>query len=406
MKKLWQKNKNKLMTEIEAFETKGDILLDQKLIPFDIQGSITHAKMLFKIKILNTKELQVLLKGFEKINSLYKQDKFILFFGDEDMHSKIENFLTENYGEVGKKIHTGRSRNDQVLTALRLYSLQELNQIKFEAKELIKSLKLFRKMHGKILMPGYTHMQKAMPSSIGLWIGSFIAALEDDLKNLNNVSQLINQSPLGSAAGYGVSIKLDKKYTAELLGFKKVQDNPIYCQNSRGKFEANILSVLLQLLLTINRFASDLLLFTTSEFDFFHASEKITTGSSIMPQKKNLDLAELLRSKVHLVLGNYVQIISLSSNLISGYNRDLQDTKKPLMESLEITKESLKMSQLLLLNIKPNEQNLKKAMTKELFATEKALKMVLKGESFRNAYQKIGKTFKKGGEENEKTQLS
>jgi argininosuccinate lyase len=401
MKKLWQKDKEKLITEIEAFETKGDLLLDQQLIPFDIQGSMAHAKMLCKIGILTAKELQILLEGLEKINSLYKQDKFLLSFGDEDTHSKIENFLTENYGEVGKKIHTGRSRNDQVLTALRLYSVYELGQIKSQTTKLINTFKLFKKEYGKIPMPGYTHMQKAMPSSISLWAESFIAAFKDDLKNINNVHGLINQSPLGSAAGYGVPINLDKKYTASLLGFKKVQENPIYCQSSRGKFDANILSALIQLLLTINKFASDLLLFTTAEFGFFQASESITTGSSIMPQKKNLDLAELLRSKVHLVLGNYVQIVSLSSNLISGYNRDLQDGKKPLMESLEITKESLGMVQLLLSNIKPNKEALKKNMTMDLFATEKTLKLVLKGESFRNAYRKIGKELE-GGEKNEK----
>jgi argininosuccinate lyase len=397
MKKLWQKDKEKLITEIEAFETKGDLLLDQKLIPFDIQGSMAHTKMLNKIGILTVKELQILLEGLRKINLLYEQNKFLLSFGDEDMHSKIENFLTENYGDVGKKIHTARSRNDQVLTALRLYSLHELNLIKSQVTELIKTFKLFKKDYGKIPMPGYTHMQKAMPSSISLWVESFISAFKDDLKSINNVKALISQSPLGSAAGYGVPIKLDKQFTAKLLGFKKVQENPIYCQSSRAKFEGNILSVLISLLLTINKFASDLLLFTASEFSFFQASENITTGSSIMPQKKNLDLAELLRSKVHLVLGNYVQIISLSSNLISGYNRDLQDSKKPLMESLEITKESLKITQLLMLNVKPNKENLNKAMTKELFATEKALSLVLKGESFRNAYKKIGKSLK-GGE--------
>jgi argininosuccinate lyase len=401
MKKLWQKNKNRLMVEVEAFETKGDLLLDQKLIPFDIQGSIAHAKMLKKIHVLTAQELQILLKGLEKINSLYKQNKFLLSFGDEDMHSKLEDFLTKNYGEVGKKIHTGRSRNDQVLTALRLYSISELKEIKFLIKKLIKTLKSYKKEFGSISMPGYTHMQKAMPSSIGLWIENFIAALEDDFKNANNVQDIINQSPLGSAAGYGVPINLNKEFTARLLGFKKVQENPIYCQNSRGKFDANILSALIQLLLTINKLASDFLLFTTTEFSFFQASEDITTGSSIMPQKKNLDIAELLRSKVHLVLGNYVQIVSLSSNLISGYNRDLQDSKKSLMESLEITKDSLKITQLLLLSIKPNKEHLKETITKELFAAEKALNLVLKGDNFRDAYQKIGKNLK-GSEKNEK----
>ena len=401
MKKLWQKNTDQLDPTIEAFETKGDLLLDQKLLIYDVYGSIAHAKMLKKIGIISGDELVKIHKGLLEILELNNKNKFILGQGDEDIHTKIENYLTENFGEVGKKVHTGRSRNDQVLTAIRLYSKVELKNIQVEVAELINSFKLFGKMYGSIPMPGYTHMQKAMPSSIGLWAGSFVAALEDDTKSLKAVYDLIDQSPLGSAAGYGVSIKLDKKYTANLLGFKKVQENPIYCQGSRGKFEAFILAALIQILLTINKFASDSLLFTTQEFGFLKPSSGVTTGSSIMPQKKNLDLAELLRSKVHLVLGNYTQIVSLSSNLISGYNRDIQDSKKPLMESLEITLESLKVAKILLENLTPDKEKLETAMTEDLFATEKALKLVLKGESFRNAYKKIGKEYEKGGEKNE-----
>jgi argininosuccinate lyase len=397
MKKLWQKNNTQLDSTIESFETKGDLLLDQKLLVYDVYGSIAHAKMLKKIGIISNDEYTKMHKGLLEILKLNKKNKFILESGDEDIHTKIENYLTENYGEVGKKIHTGRSRNDQVLTAIRLYSKSELKNIQDKLNDLIKTFKSFSKKYGEIPMPGYTHMQKAMPSSIGLWIDSFVASFEDDIKGLEAAYDLINQSPLGSAAGYGVPIKLDKKYTSELLGFNKVQENPIYCQASRGKFEAFILASLIQILLTINKFASDSLLFTTQEFAFLQPSSSITTGSSIMPQKKNLDIAELLRSKVHLVLGNYMQIVSLSSNLISGYNRDIQDSKKPLMESLEITLESLKATKILLENLVPDKEKLEKAMSKDLFATENALKLVLKGESFRNAYQKIGKEYVKGG---------
>lgn len=402
MKKLWQKNNDQLDPIIEAFETKGDILLDKKLLIYDVYGSIAHAKMLQKIGIISKEELAKIHKGLLGILKLNNKNKFILEQGDEDVHTKIENYLTKNYGEVGKKIHTGRSRNDQVLTAIRLYSKAEIVNIQKETEKLIKSFKLFEKKYGAIQMPGYTHMQKAMPSSIGLWADSFVASLEDDIKSLKSAYILIDQSPLGSAAGYGVPIKLDKKYTAKLLGFKKVQENPIYCQGSRGKFEAFVLASLIQTLQTINKFASDSLLFATGEFSFLKLSSAVTTGSSIMPQKKNLDLAELLRSKVHLVLGNYTQIVSLSSNLVSGYNRDFQDSKKPLMESLEITLDSLKATKILLENLTPDKEKLEAAMTKELFATEKALKLVLKGESFRSAYQKIGKECVKGGEKNEK----
>jgi len=402
MKKLWQKNTDQLDPIIETFETKGDLLLDQKLLTYDVYGSIAHAEMLKKIGIISSDEFSKIYIGLSEILELNKKNKFVLKPGDEDIHTKIENYLTENYGEVGKKIHTGRSRNDQVLTAIRLYSKAELKNIQNETKELIKSFKHFGKKYGSIPMPGYTHMQKAMPSSIGLWAESFVSSFEDDIKSLKAAYDLIDQSPLGSAAGYGVPIKLDKKYTAGLLGFKKVQENPIYCQASRGKFEAFILASLIQTLLTINKFACDSLVFTTQEFAYLMPSSNVTTGSSIMPQKKNLDLAELLRSKVHLVLGNYTQIVSLSSNLISGYNRDLQDSKKPLMESLEITLESLKATKILLENLTPDKEKLEAAMTEDLFATEKTLKLVLKGESFRNAYQKIGKEYTKGGENYEK----
>lgn len=398
MNKLWQKGSQKLDKFVETFETKDDLLLDQKLIPYDVYGSLAHAKMLYKIGILSKIELSKLEKGLEEILELNNNGKFNLEAGDEDIHTKIENFLTIKYGQVGKKIHTARSRNDQVLTALRLFTKSELSKIQDEILKLIKGFNTFNKKNGHIPMPGYTHMQKAMPSGIGMWSGSFKESLEDDLKVLKSAYNLINQSPLGSAAGYGLPIQIDKKYTAHLLGFKKVQENPIYCQSSRGKFEAFVLSSLIGVLLTINKFATDAMLFNTQEFGFFTASAKITTGSSIMPQKKNLDLAELLRSKVHIVLGNYTTLVSLSSNLISGYNRDLQDSKKPLMESLEIALDSIIASQILLANLTVNSEKLKTAMTDDLFQTEKALKLVIKGENFRDAYKTVGKEYVKGGE--------
>lgn len=389
MKKLWQKNSENMDPIIEAFETKGDLLMDQKLIEYDIQGSLAHAKMLYKIGILNKKELQIIEKGLKESFDLNKKGKFNLKFGDEDMHTKIENYLTEKHGEVGKKIHTGRSRNDQILTALRLYSKVQLEQIEKELISLTKGFENFSKKYGSIQMPGYTHMQKAMPSSVGLWAKSFEESLIDDLLILKTTLELNDQSPLGSGAGYGVPLKLDKQYSAKLLGFSKLQNNPIYCQNSKGKIEGVIVASLVNILQTINKFASDIMLFTTSEFNFFKVSESLTTGSSIMPQKKNVDVAELLRSKVHLVLGNYVHIVSLSSNLISGYNRDSQDIKKPLIESFEVTLNSLKIVKILLENLTPNEKILKDSMTDEIFAAEKALNLVKKGVSFREAYQEV-----------------
>lgn len=396
MKKLWQKENTKLNESIVAYETKDDLLLDQKLLKYDIQGSLAHAKTLYRIGILNNEELEKLEKGLKEILELDKKDNFALEFGDEDIHTKIENYLTEKYGEVGKKIHTGRSRNDQVLTAIRLFNKEKLSEIQKQVLSLVQSFQFFSKKHGAIPMPGYTHMQKAMPSSIKLWSESFKGSLLDDLDFVKAVYKLNNQSPLGSAAGFGTTLNLDKQYTAKLMGFSKVQNNSLYCQNSRGKIEAAILSSLISVLQTINKFTSDILLFTTSEFNFFKVTEDLTTGSSIMPQKKNVDLAELLRSKVHIVLGNYISIVSLSSNLISGYNRDLQDSKKPLIESLEVTLDSLKVTKILLENLTPNKKVLESAMTKELYAAQEAYELVKKGMSFRDAYLKV-----KGGEDNE-----
>lgn len=400
MKKLWQKNtfgklsaSQDLDSFVEEFETKTDLVMDQKLIPYDIQGSIAHAKGLLKIGILTAEECAKLETGLNEILKLYKEDKFIMEPGDEDMHTKIEDFLTQNYGEVGKKIHTGRSRNDQVLTAIRLFEKAKLEKIKKVVKELIVSFENFEKQYGEIPMPGYTHMQKAMPSTVGMWIGSFIASLEDDLKVLSSAYELIDQSPLGSGAGYGLPIELDKNYTAKLLDFNKVIENPIYAQSSKGKFEAFILSALIQILQTINKFASDVLLFSTQEFGFLKASAAIITGSSIMPQKKNIDLAELLRSKLHVALGNQTQIVSMTSNLISGYNRDLADIKKPLIESFETTLNSLKAAKILLVNITPDKEKLEKVMTPELFAAEEALKLTQSGLSFRDAYKKVGESY-------------
>lgn len=403
MKKLWQKNKIQLNTLIETFETKDDLILDNKLIKYDVLGSLAHAKMLHRIKILSRDELKKLESGLKEIAKLDKKSKFNLVSGDEDIHTKIENYLTEKYGDVGKKIHTARSRNDQVLTAIRLFNKNFLKEIQAELETLIQCFEVFSDKYGHIVMPGYTHMQKAMPSSVALWIQSFRDSLVDDLALVKAAYHINDQSPLGSAAGYGVPIALDKEYTATLLGFGRVQNNPIYCQNSRGKIEAVILASIISFLSTLNKLASDLMLFTTSEFSLFKVSSELTTGSSIMPQKRNLDVAELLRSKVHIVLGHYVHIVSLSSNLTSGYNRDFQDSKKPLMESLEIGLDCLKITKILIENTHPNEQSMKKAMTPEIFATHEALKLVLKGESFRDAYKKVGKNYLKEGEmKNEK----
>jgi len=388
--KLWGDKWN-INAEIESFETKDDLIIDQELAPYDVLGSLAHAQILLQQSIITKIEHAKIRKGLKEIFHLAKQGKLRLNLGDEDIHTKIESYLTEKYGEVGKKIHTGRSRNDQVLTALRLLIKDRLLSVEKEMLSLSNNFIEFAKRYQFMPMPGYTHMQKAMPSSVGMWSASFAEALLDDLQVIQTAYRLSDQSPLGSAAGYGVPIALDRKLSAKLLGFAKIQNNSLYCQNSRGKIEAVVIIALVTILSDINRFANDILLFTMSEFSFFSASPELYTGSSLMPQKKNLDVAELLASKVKRVLGNYVTVVTTPLNLLSGYNRSLQDIKKPLLESLNTVLDCIKTATLLLANLTPNEENLTKAITPEMFAAHSVFQQVQKGSSFREAYQQISK---------------
>lgn len=392
MQKLWQKNWT-LNHTIEAFETHGDLLLDQRLVKYDVLGSLAHAQGLHQIGLLSGTELSQLRTSLLKVLTLEKKGQFTLQLGEEDIHSKLENYLTESLGEVGKKIHTGRSRNDQVLTAIRLYTKEQLLTIWEELLACAEAFASFADQHPNVLMPGYTHMQKAMPSTLGLWSGAFLAGLLDDLTFLKTAYTLNNQSPLGSAAGYGVPLPLNKELTAQLLGFAKVQPNPLYCQNSRGKIEAAVVAALITVLQDLNKFATDLLLFTTTEFGFLSVAAELCSGSSIMPQKKNVDVAELLRSKVHLLLGNYTQLVGLSSNLMSGYNRDLQDSKKPLFESLTLTADCLEVTTLCVAGLTVNPERLQGALSAELFATHYALELVKQNVPFREAYRQAGQAY-------------
>lgn len=389
MSKLWQKHWE-LDEVIEKFETKDDLQFDQLLLPYDVYATMAHAMMLSKMGLLSKDELEKAKKGLKEILKKNEKGEFKLTFGDEDIHTKIETYLTKRFGDVGKKIHTGRSRNDQVVTAERLFAKDALLTIWQDSLALIESFIAFAKKYEFVPMPGYTHMQKAMPSSIGMWAGAFAQNLLNDLQILKAAYDFSDQSPLGSAAGFGVPLKLEREYTAKLLGFSRVQTITLSVQQSRGKTYGTILSALITILLDLSKFASDILLYTTSEFDYFIIADKLCTGSSIMPQKRNVDVAELLRAKVHVVLGNYVQIMGVESNLISGYNRDSQDSKKPFIEGLETSQLSIQVADIIVNNITPNAKQLKEAFTPEIFATHKALEKVLKGTPFRQAYKEVG----------------
>jgi len=386
--KLWQKA-YKLDKEIEKFTVGNDYLIDKALVKYDIIGSIAHAEMLCKIGILTKEELKKLQKALSEILELDKKGRFEIKLEDEDVHTAIENCLTEKLGDLGKKIHTARSRNDQVLTALRLYCKDEINEILKSIDGFVSALHGFSGKYGSIGIPGYTHMRKAMPSSVSLWAGASIESMKDNKKIMKNVLSLIDQSPLGTGAGYGVPLKIDRKFVAAKLGFSKAQENPIYVQNSRGKFEAYTIGGLSQIMYDLNKMASDLILFSMDEFGFFKLPKEFCTGSSIMPHKHNPDVLELVRAKYHLLIGYEFQVKSLIGNLVSGYNRDLQLTKEPLIKSFNTAKECLKVMSMVVSSLKVDREKCNKAMTKEIYAVDRLYKLVAKGMPFRDAYKKI-----------------
>jgi len=387
--KLWQ-TKESLDLRVENFTVGDDYLLDQKLLPYDIEASLAHAKMLKKIGVLTSSELIKLKKGLNEILNLWHKGKFIITQGQEDGHTAIEIYLTEKFGGVGKKIHTGRSRNDQSLTMMRLYMKAELTKLEKLIDSLIATLNKKSKQYKNIPMPGYTHTRKAMPTTVNAWLDSFAQALIDLKPFLVNLHILLDQSPLGSGAGFGISgLNLDRKFTTKLLKFKKTQTNPLYCGLSRGFFEGIFLNTFSPIMILIGRFANDLILFTAGEFDFFTLPDNMTTGSSIMPQKRNYDLLELTRAKINVFLSCQNQIDNIVKNLISGYHRDLQLTKKIFLDGVDLIKSNMEITQMVVQNLSVKEKNLRSAMTDDLYATEKIYKLVNKGMPFRQAYMKI-----------------
>ncbi|MBT4281924.1 MAG: argininosuccinate lyase [Candidatus Marinimicrobia bacterium] len=394
VKKLWDKGYD-LNKTIESFTVGNDPILDKQLVKYDCIASIAHAKMLGKINLLSKDEVNELVHELNNIIDLDKTGEFNITQEQEDCHTAIEMFLTSKLGDIGKKIHTARSRNDQVLTALRLYYIDHIAIVEQSINRLTTSISNMSNKYGKIQFPGYTHMQKAMPSSFELWCNSFSDSMMDNLILLKTATKLVDQSPLGTAAGYGVPLNIDRKFTAEELQFSRVQENPIYTQYSRGKFEITILHILSQIMLDLNKIASDLILFSMPEFGYVKLPDEFCTGSSIMPQKKNPDVLELLRAKYHIVSSYEFQVSRLTSNLISGYNRDMQLTKEPIMNGFSVTLESLQIADLLFSNLKVNKQKCHDALTDELFATEKVYDLVKQGVPFRDAYLKVARIINK-----------
>ena len=389
MAKIWQSKSTKLHPMVEWYTVGNDYILDQRLLPYDVEASLAHARALLKLKVMTPTEFKKLSGGLKEILKLHQKGKFPIKVSDEDCHTAIENYLIKKLGPMGKKIHTGRSRNDQVLVATRLYTRKKLKQI---SHELIRLQQVFFKMaekYEKLPMPGYTHTRRAMPSSVGHWAAAYLEELIDDHCLLQSAYDLNDQNPLGAAAGFGVTLKLDRKLTTRLLKFKRTQINSLYAVNSRGKTESFILSVCTHIMMTLGRLANEMIWFTTPEFNFFDLPWKFTTGSSIMPQKRNPDVFEIMRSNVNVIVGLQTQVKDICKNLISGYNRDTQLTKEPLIKGLGITRRSLELAVLVMSGIKPKKKVLLKSLSPEMFANNEANKLVMRGVPFRDAYQQV-----------------
>jgi argininosuccinate lyase len=391
MSKLWQKGYS-VNESVERFLGARNSQLDNRLIRHDVWGSLAHATMLQSIGILSEDELTALKEALCLILTKAATGTFEILPSDEDVHTSVENFLSEHAGPAGKKIHTARSRNDQVLVDLRLYGKEQLCLVSQKLSTLCETLLTFADQYMQIPMPGYTHMQRGMLSSVGLWAASFAEALLDDEQLLASVYEINDQSPLGSAASYGVPLPIDRQLVADLLGFARVQNNVIYVQHGRGKIEAAIVQALTQIMLDLSKLAQDLLLYTTAEYGFFQPKQELCTGSSIMPQKRNLDIMELVRGRAHTMLAYQQQILGIVCGLPTGFNMDFQETKQPFMDALELAQQSLDICTLTLNNITVNIEQLHKACTFELFATDKAYAMMMQEEiPFRDAYRTVGK---------------
>ncbi len=383
--------------EVLRFSAGDEYRLDQRLVPCDCRASIAHARMLGSIGVLTADEVTDLTAGLEEIIRLHAAGEFAIAPEQEDCHTAIEQWLTAEVGEAGRKIHAGRSRNDQVLTALRLWQKDALAEMDLQLETYRTALSARAGELGSVEMPGYTHLQRAMPTTAGIWLGAFAEAAAQDREILASTCDLIDACPLGTGAGYGVPVfELDREMTARELGFARVEENPIHAQMTRGKYEAALLALFSQIMFGLNRLACDLLLFTTREFGFVTLPEELCTGSSMMPQKRNPDVLELIRARYSVVLAREFEVRSLIGNLMSGYQRDLGLTKAPLFAACDITLTSLDMMRRVVEGFQLNEEACRRALTPELYATEEANRLVRKGLSFREAYRQIGEKYRPG----------
>ena len=386
--KLWN-NKNSTNKKINQFTVGKDVYYDLFLAEYDCQASIAHAKMLQKIGVFSRSESKKVISELEKIKFKSEKGEFLIEDEFEDVHSKIEYELTQKLGDLGKKIHTARSRNDQILVALQLFLKKEIKGIKLLAKTFFDLLISLAKKHENDLMPGYTHFQIAMPSSFGLWFSAYAESLIDDVEFLNVAKFLVNQNPLGSAAGFGTSFPIDRMETTKELKFDDLKYNSMAAQMSRGKIELTTSNAIASLANTLSKFAMDICLYMAKEYDFISFPNKLTTGSSIMPHKKNPDVFELIRGKCNILKSLPTQITMLTANLPSGYHREMQLAKGPIIEAIINIKECLEIFTESLKSIKIKKDILKDPKYENIYSVDSLNEYVKKGMPFRDAYQKM-----------------
>lgn len=394
--KLWAKDHSATLEAVEKFTIGRDKEFDLLLAKYDVLGSLAHTEMLVSVGLLTTDEWESIRQGLQEIQGEIDANRFVIEPGVEDVHSQIELLLTRRIGEAGKKIHSGRSRNDQVAVDIKLYLRAELTEIQLLVLELFEQLLQLSEQHKDVLLPGYTHLQVAMPSSFGLWFGAWAESLVDDLDLLLTAKNLSNKNPLGSGAGYGSSFPLNRSMTTGLLQFKGMHYNSVYAQMSRGKTEKIVAMAVANLGSTLARFSMDICLYLSQNFGFISFPEDLTTGSSIMPHKKNPDIFELIRAKGNRLQALPNELSLLLTNLPSGYHRDLQLTKEILFPSLEDLKNCLHMLIYALPHISVKQDILSDERYKYLFSVEAVNELVLQGVSFREAYKTIGNQIEAG----------
>jgi argininosuccinate lyase len=394
--KLWQKEATATHEAVEQFTVGRDREMDLRLAPFDILGSLAHTKMLFEVGLLDEKEHDILAAELRRLYGVAKSENFVISEGVEDVHSQVEFLLTEKLGDMGKRIHSARSRNDQVLVDLKLFFRSEIREITEGSLALFDTLINLSETHKDVLMPGYTHLQVAMPSSFGLWFGAYAETLTDDLQLWQAVFKISNQNPLGSAAGYGSSLPINRRRTTELLGFDDLNYNVVAAQIGRGKMEQFVAFGLAAFGATLSKLSMDICLFINQNFDFVGLPPTLTTGSSIMPHKKNPDVFELIRARSNRLQSLPSEVALLTSNLPSGYHRDFQMLKEVIFPALDEVKNLLAMTEFMVKNLIIKKDILADEKYRYLFSVEEVNRLVTNGVPFRDAYKIVGESIENG----------